>query len=325
MTLDGDVAHRGVSTGLERVRLAARALPGGDLRDVDTSAALAGRPLSAPLLVSCMTGGTSEAGEVNAALAMAAQDVGVALGLGSGRVLLQGGDPASFLVRHLAPDVPLLANLGAVQLPEIGVAGCRDLIARTDADVLVLHLNAVQEAVQPGGDTNFAGLDVHIREVATTLEIPVMVKEVGFGLATADIAALLDAGVAGIDVAGAGGTNWATVEGLRDDHAGRIAAAFAGWGWPTLDSLLAARREMDARDSDALLVASGGLTDGVDAAKCLALGADLAAFGRRLLPAAADGPQAAREELAVIIEQLRVATWAVGAAATAALCPDHLV
>jgi isopentenyl-diphosphate delta-isomerase len=321
VALEEQVGHVGTTTGLEGWRLAARALPGRALEDVDVTARAFGRRLGAPLLISCMTGGASEAGPVNAALAEAAAVHGVALGLGSGRVLLEGGDRSSFEVRDIAPDVPLLANLGAVQLPRVGVSGCAALVGMTRADVLVLHLNAVQEAVQPGGDTDFRGLIDRIAEVVEGLDVPVVVKEVGFGLAPADVDELLAAGVAGLDVAGAGGTNWATVEGFRDPRARAVAAAFAGWGWPTEVAL---RGAVDRAPDGVVVIASGGLVDGVDAATCLALGADLVGFGRALLPAAAEGSAQATEALGVLVDQLRIATWAVGAASAAELSAAHL-
>ncbi|WP_370325780.1 type 2 isopentenyl-diphosphate Delta-isomerase [Euzebya sp.] len=323
VALDEDVGHIGITTGLERLRLNARALPGRALDEVSTAVTAFGRELAAPLLVSCMTGGTSEAGRVNVALATAAQRHHVAVGLGSGRILLEGGDAGSFAVREVAPDVPLLANLGAVQLAEVGVDGCVELVDRTGADVLVLHLNPVQEAVQPGGDTDFGGVAERIAEVVAGVGVPVVAKEVGFGLAPADVAELLAAGVAGIDVAGAGGTNWATVEGHRDDRAGRVASAFAGWGWSTVESLRAAVAARTA-GRPLTVIASGGLADGVDAVKCLALGADLAGFGRRLLPAAAEGPEPAAEALGVLVDQLRIATWAVGTESVTELHPSVL-
>jgi isopentenyl-diphosphate delta-isomerase len=216
--------------------------------------------------------------------------------------------------------VPLLANLGAVQLPDVGVEGCRELLGVTRADALVLHLNAVQEAVQPGGDTDFGGLLERIAAVVAGLEVPVVVKEVGFGLAPEDVVALRDAGVAGVDVAGAGGTNWATVEGHRDPAAAAVATAFADWGWSTVESVRAA---VDA-GGDLLVIASGGLRTGVDAVKCLALGAGLAGFGRHLLPAAAEGPAAAATALGVLVQQVRIAVWAMGLAAADDLSPSHL-
>jgi isopentenyl-diphosphate Delta-isomerase len=322
VALEGDVAHVGITTGLERLRLNARALPELDLADVRLDSSLLGWDLGAPVLISCMTGGTSAAGPVNAALAVAAQHHRVALGLGSGRVLLEGGDPASFDVRRAAPDVPVLANLGAVQLPEVGVEGCRRLVQMTGADALVLHLNAVQEAVQPDGDTTFAGLAGHIAAAVDALSVPVIAKEVGFGLGPADVHALLDAGVAGIDVAGAGGTNWARVEGHRSDRAGALAAAFGDWGWSTVESVRTAVHSRGG--SGVAVIASGGIGDGVDAAKCLALGADAVGFGRRLLSAAAQGPEDATEALDVLLTQLRIAVWGVGVDRPSALTPAHL-
>lgn len=336
LSLEGEVGFATTTTGLERLRIRARALPERNLRDVDLSIDLWGRHLSVPLLVSCMTGGVSEAGSVNRALAVAAQTHGAALGLGSARVLLDqasglgsAGDDrvAGFDLRDVAPDVLLLANLGAVQLHQYGADDCAGLVERCGADALVLHLNPVQEAVQAAsgqaaatgarsGDTEFAGLIGHIARLCTALPVPVIAKEVGFGLGPQDVADLLDAGVAGIDVAGAGGTNWARVEGLRDNRAGRVAAAFADWGWPTADAVRNAREVIDQHGrGDVVLIGSGGLRHGVDALKVLCLGADLAGVARGLLAAGAAGPEAAVEALGVLSEQLRIAAWAAGAGA----------
>ena len=313
--LSADVAARGVTTGLERWRLVPRALPGRDLADVDTTTRLLGRSLRAPLLVSCMTGGVAEAGAVNRSLAVAAQHHGVALGLGSARALLV--DPrasSSFTVRDVAPDVLLLANLGAVQLHEYTVDACAHVVDVCGADALVLHLNAVQEAVQAGGDTAFGGLVERIAATVAALDVPVVVKEVGFGLSDADIRDLLAAGVAGIDVAGAGGTNWARVEGQRSDASARLAAAFADWGRPTADCVRAARRLVDAdTTSAAVVIGSGGIRDGVDALKVLCLGADAAGMARGLLRAGAAGPEAATTAIGDWCDQLRIAMWATGA------------
>lgn len=314
------------TSGLEAVHVAARALPERDLRSVDLSREVWGRRLAAPLLISCMTGGVSEAGPVNRALARAAQVHRVAFGLGSGRALLD--DPArhalGFAVRDLAPDVLLLANLGAVQLHQHGPEACVRLVEMCGADGLVLHLNAVQEAVQRAGDTAFAGVLAAIERLCAALDVPIVVKEVGFGMAPEDVTRLADAGVAGIDVAGAGGTNWARVEGLRDDHAGRVAAAFVDWGWSTTACLRHARAAIDASGRPVLLVGSGGLRHGVDALKVLCMGADLAGVARGLLPAGAAGPEAAVEAVGVLVEQVRVAAWAAGAARAEDLGPALL-
>lgn len=303
------------TTGLERLRVRARALPEHDLDEVDLAGHLWGRSIAAPLLLSCMTGGTGQAGSVNHALAVAAQAHGLPVGLGSGRVLLEDPDRTEgFLVRDVAPDVPLLANLGAVQLAEHGADGCRRLVELCRADGLVLHLNAVQEAVQPGGDTQFAGLAARISAVVAGLDVPVVVKEVGFGLAPEDVTLLIEAGVAGIDVAGAGGTNWATIEGERDERAGAVAVAFADWGWPTATAVRSARQVLDRHQAGSvILVGSGGLRHGVDALKVLCLGADLAGVARHVLGAAAESPEAAVDAVGVLVRQLRVAAWAAGA------------
>ena len=314
LALEADVGFETVTTGFERYRLRSTALPEADLAGVDLSTSLFGRRLGAPLLISCMTGGTSGAGPVNRALAVAAQEHRVMLGLGSGRVLLED-DSASgregFAVRDIAPDVVLCANLGAVQLRQYGVEECQRLLERCDADVLVLHLNAVQEAVQPGGDTDFSGVLRAIAQVCGALEQPVVVKEVGFGLGGQDVTRLADAGVAAVDVAGAGGTNWARVEGARDARAGRVASAFGDWGLPTAEAVVQARQALDGRG--VVVIASGGLRHGVDALKALCLGADIVGFGRTLLPAAALGPGAATEALGLLVRQLRIALWACGA------------
>jgi isopentenyl-diphosphate delta-isomerase len=326
LALEGEVGFQGLSTGLEHVRVRARALPERDLADVDLSRTLWGRRLRVPLLVSCMTGGVGEAGPVNRALAVAAQACGVALGLGSARVLLEGGSADSFGVRDVAPDVLLLANLGAVQLREHGVSGCARVVEACRADVLVLHLNAVQEAVQPGGDTAFGGVLQRVAQVCAALPVPVIVKEVGFGLAPDDVAVLLDAGVAGVDVAGAGGTNWARLEGLRDERAAAVAAAFGAWGWPTADAVRGARGVLDERGArDVVLVGSGGLASGVDALKVLCLGADVAGLARGLLAAGAQGPDEAVEAVGVLVEQLRIAAWAAGAGSVGDLGSHLLV
>jgi isopentenyl-diphosphate Delta-isomerase len=315
--LDGAVGFATLRTGLDTLLVEPRALPERDLADVDLRCTVLGAELAAPLLISCMTGGASETGQVNRALAHAAQVHGVAMGLGSGRALLEDpGALGSFRVRDVAPDVLLLANLGAVQLRTYGAADCRRLLEACEADALVLHLNAVQEAVQAGGDTTFAGLLERIEEVCAALEVPVVVKEVGFGLSPADVRSLVEAGVDAIDVAGAGGTNWARVEGLRDGRAGAVASAFADWGIPTVPALRGARATLDALGAPAVLIASGGVRHGVDALKCLCLGADLVGVARGLLAAGARGPAAAGDAVAV---------WASGAGTLDALSEEQLI
>ena len=312
INLEEDVAAKGITTGLERYRFEHQALPNLDFDDVDTGVRFLGHAVRIPLLISSMTGGVAEGGRINRNLARAAQACGVALGLGSGRIALEDAAAREhFRVRQEAPDVLLLANLGAVQLNYgYGARHCLDLVAMLEADALILHLNALQEAVQPEGNTRFAGLLERIAEVCARLPIPVVVKEVGWGLSADVVRLLAQAGVAAVDVAGAGGTSWSEVERLRSgDQMAAVAAAFADWGIPTADALVAARRAAPTLP----IVASGGIRNGVEVAKCLALGADLAGLASPLLKAAARSAEEAERALEVIGRQLRIAMFCVGA------------
>jgi isopentenyl-diphosphate delta-isomerase len=301
-------------TGLEQVRLRHRALPERDLSEVSLSTTFLGMPLAAPLLVSSMTGGTPRAAEINQRLAVGAAEHGIGMALGSGRRLL---DDPSLLGTYLPGVRPplLLANLGAAQIrSRAGSASAERLVELLRADGLVIHLNGVQEAVQPEGEPEFSGVAEAIHATVERLRpVPVIAKEVGFGLDGADVELLVAAGVAAIDVAGAGGTNWALVEGRREGSAADVASAFAGWGTPTADALVVARDAAPGLP----LIASGGLHDGVEVAKCLALGAKLAGIARRLLQAAME--DAVTETIGTVLRQLRIATWAAGAASVEAL------
>ena len=312
INLEEDVAAKGITTGLERYRFEHQALPNLDFDDVDTAVRFLGHEVRIPLLISSMTGGVAEGGRINRNLARAAQACGVALGLGSGRIALEA-PPARehFRVRQEAPDVLLLANLGAVQLNYgYDARHCLDLVQMLEADALILHLNALQEAVQPEGNTRFAGLLDRIAEVCARLPIPVVVKEVGWGVSADVVRLLAQAGVAAVDVAGAGGTSWSEVERLRSsDQMAAVASAFAGWGIPTADALVTARRAAPTLP----IVASGGIRNGVEVAKCLALGADLAGLASPLLKAAARSAEEAERALEVIGRQLRIAMFCVGA------------
>ena len=312
INLRSDVSAKGVSSGFEQYRFLHQALPELDLDRVDTSLELFGRRLAAPLLISSMTGGTAEAREINQTLAEVAQSAGLAMGLGSGRVLLEHPEVEdTFDVRPLAPDVLLFANLGAVQLNKgVTVDDCRRLVDRLSADALVLHLNPLQEALQPEGDTRFAGLLGRIEALCRQLESPVVAKEVGWGIAPDAVRRLLDAGVAAIDVAGAGGTSWSEVERhrIQDPVRARVAEAFAGWGISTAEALCAARHVAPA----ALIFASGGVRSGLDACKAIALGADLVGMAGPFLRAAAAGPRAAADLAVELTDVLRMAMFCLG-------------
>jgi len=319
INLEEDVDSDRVSTGFERYQLIHRALPGCNLEDVDAGTRLLGKRLAAPLLISSMTGGTPEARAINQRLAEAAQAAGIGMGLGSQRAAIE--DPTladTFRVRHVAPDVLLLANLGAVQLNYgYGPAECRRAVEMVGADALILHLNPLHEALQPDGDTRFAGLLSKIEAVCRALETPVVVKEVGWGISEEVARQLADAGVAAIDVAGAGGSSWSQVEmhRARTERQRQVAAAFADWGIPTADSLLMARRGAPALP----IIASGGMRDGIQMAKAVALGAAACGVAGPFLHAANTSTAAVMELTAVLVTQLRVAMFAAGAADVQAL------
>ncbi|NIK76018.1 isopentenyl-diphosphate delta-isomerase [Paenibacillus castaneae] len=287
--LQEQVNSVGVETGLERYRFKHNALPELSFHEVKLDSEFFGRQLGTPLLVSSMTGGTDEAGAINRRLAAVAEARGWAIGLGSMRAAIENEElAASFSIRKDAPSVPVIANIGAVQFNYgFGVDACRRAVEIAEADALVLHLNSMQEVFQPEGDTDFRRLLPAIEQVCKSLSVPVGVKEVGWGIDADTAAVLSSVGVAFIDAAGAGGTSWSQVEKFRSNDSLRrqAAEAFADWGIPTAESIV----EIRERLPDAYVIASGGLRSGVDAAKSLALGANMAGFGRVLLPQAANG------------------------------------
>jgi isopentenyl-diphosphate delta-isomerase len=276
-----------ISTGLENVSFIHQALPEMDLEQAQIGLTLFRKRMAAPILISSMTGGTKEAGIINKVLAEAAQEERIALGLGSLRAGLENPQQiASFQVRKYAPDILLLSNLGAIQLNYgYTVDDCRRAVEMVEADGLILHLNALQEAVQPEGETRFSGLLKKIEEVCRSLSVPVIVKEVGWGISKETAALLASAGVAAIDASGAGGTSWSQVEMYRvsDKFQAQTAAAFRDWGITTVQSI----RNIKIAAPNVSIIASGGLRNGVDIAKCLALGADLGGMASPFLKTAA--------------------------------------
>lgn len=271
-----------------------------------------------------MTGGFDVARKVNRNLAAAAQELGIAMGVGSQRVAIEeSAAAASFQVRDLAPDILLLGNLGAVQLNYgYTVEQCRRAVAMIGADALIFHLNVLQEAVQPEGNRNFKGLTEKIASICAALGVPVIAKEVGNGISV-DVARRLDsAGVKAIDVAGRGGTSWSAVEAQRAAQQGKSAdRTFTDWGIPTEEALVSVRQALP----EIQLIASGGIRTGVDIAKSIALGADIAAFGQPLLAAALESPAKVVEFIGGIIQELKVSMLCVGAANLQALRRAPLV
>lgn len=303
--LEETVGSRDVSTGLEHYRFRHCALPEVDYDRLDLSTTFLGKSLPTPILISSMTGGTDQAQQINQRLATLAQRHGFAMGVGSQRVLIEKPEVLpSFAVRHLAPDILLLANVGAVQLNYgYGVAECQRLVDLLEADALILHFNPLQECIQPQGDRQFAGLLPKIEGLCDRLSVPVIAKEVGNGISTGVGEKLLDVGVKAIDVAGAGGTSWARVEGQRSPLPWQqtLGERFGDWGIPTADALIALRQAFPYLP----LIASGGLRTGTDLAKCLALGADLGGFALPFLQAAHHSPEALEDLAQLLLAELR--------------------
>ncbi|MBN1563192.1 MAG: type 2 isopentenyl-diphosphate Delta-isomerase [Anaerolineae bacterium] len=319
INLEENVQFPRLTTGLDRVRFMHQAVPELNLAQVDLQTTFMGKTLHRPFLISSMTGGTERAQNINRTLAEAAQEAGIAMGLGSMRAALEDSSLAvTFDVRAVAPDIVLLANLGAVQFNYgYGVAECQRAVEMVAADALILHLNPVQEAVQPEGDGNFSGLLAKIEAVCRVLDVPVIAKEVGWGISPQAARQLADAGIAAIDVAGAGGTSWSEVEYHRapTSHHAQVARAFADWGIPTADSI----RYVKETVPDMPVIASGGLRDGIDVAKCIALGADLGGLAGPFLKPAETSVEAVLDVIWELTTQLRIAMFASGAADIAAL------
>jgi len=324
LCLDTESVTSSLGTGLDRYRFVHNALPELDLDEIDVGTTFLGKKLKAPILISSMTGGFDLARKVNRNLAAAAQELGIAMGVGSQRVAIEQPSAAtSFEVRDLAPDIFLLGNLGAVQLNYgYGIEQCRRAVAMIGADALILHLNVLQEAVQPEGNRNFKGLEEKIAALCRDLEVPVVVKEVGNGISVEVARRLQRAGVRAIDVAGRGGTSWSAVEARRAAQHGKPAdRTFTDWGIPTEEALVSVRQALPEMP----LIASGGIRTGVDFAKAIALGADLAAFGQPLLAAALESSAKVVEFIAGTIHELKVSMLCVGAANLQALRNARLV
>ncbi len=314
INLEQDV-RSGLTSGLEHYHFGHEALPELDLDAITTTLSLFGKKLAAPILISSMTGGTEQAGVINQRLAEAARECNVAMGVGSQRAAMEDKQqvPTYSITRKVAPDILLFANLGAVQLNYgFGLDECRRAVDMLQADALFLHLNPLQEAVQAGGDTNFAGLAKKIAGISQNLGVPVIVKEVGWGISERTARILAECGVAAIDVAGAGGTSWSQVEMHRaaDDFTRQLAASFVGWGIPTANSILNVRKAAPGMT----IFASGGLKDGMDIAKCLALGATLGGFAGQFLKAAAISTEKVAELIRLTRQQIKVSMFGTAAA-----------
>lgn len=309
------------SAGFERWDFVNQAVPELSLEAIDISTTLAGKDLKAPLMIAPMTGGIDRAHEINRRLARAAERFGLPIGVGSQRVGVEDADRARFFqVREEAPTTLLFANFGAAQLVKgWGIDEARKAVEMIGADALFLHFNPIQEAAQ-GGDVDFRGLLAKVKDVCRELSkdgVPVFAREVGFGLSAVAAQRLIDAGVAGLDCAGAGGTSWAKVEGLvaKTERRRKMGLAFGEWGIPTSDAILAVR----SVSTRIPLIATGGIRSGLDVAKAIGLGADVAAMARPMLVAADRSDEALAEHIEDTLLELRIAMFGLGAADLEAL------
>lgn len=313
IALNEKVTGESISTGFDSLMFIHNALPEINFDEISLETTFLGFECKTPFLISSMTGGTALAEKINRNLAEAAEMRGWALALGSTRALLDSdGHSSSFLMRKYAPSVPIIANLGAVQFNYgYGIEECRKIIEITESDMLVLHLNSIQEVIQDKGDTNFKGILKKIEELCSTLEVPVGVKEVGWGIDGQTAKNLMEAGVSFIDVAGAGGTSWSQVEKFRSKDPVRQAAAeaFSEWGIPTVESIRQVREQVGGHP----LIASGGMRTGLDGAKAIALGADMAGFGRSILKEATESPEDVLNVMEIREMELRMAMFGIGA------------
>ena len=314
--LEEDVQARTVTTGFEDVHFVHRALPEINREEIDLKIKVFNHEFSAPIIVGAMTGGTAKAEKINAAIAKAVEQLGLGMGLGSQRAAIENPklEKTFSKARKNAPTAFLIANLGGPQLVQgYGLKEARKAVEMIEADALAIHLNPLQEAIQPEGETKFKGLTEKIGEIAAELDVPVIVKETGAGIAAEEAKKLESVGVKGIDVAGAGGTSWAAVEYYRAKKAKnsfleRLGEAFWDWGIPTAVSLVEVVQSVSIP-----VIASGGIRDGVQAAKALALGASLLSLSSPILKQAVKGPEEVKKTLEHIIEELRNAMFLVGA------------
>jgi isopentenyl-diphosphate delta-isomerase len=301
------------TTGFEDIHLIHKALPEVDRVKIDLSMSVFGYKFSAPIIVGAMTGGTEEAIKINGAIAEAVEKLHLGMGVGSQRAALEDEELAETfaITRKRAPNAFLIANIGGVQLVHgYGVKEVKKAMEMIDADAVAIHLNPMQEAVQPEGQTNFEGVLGKIREIAGALGKPVIVKETGAGMAAEETCKLQAAGVKGLDVAGCGGTSFAAVEYFRmlEEEKRFQATALWDWGIPTAVSLVEATQTVKIP-----VIASGGLRTGMDIAKALALNASLASVSQPMLEAAVKGAEETEKMLSGLIEELRNVMFLVGA------------
>jgi len=303
---------KNATAGFEDIQLVHKALPEVNKEKINLSTNFLGKKFQAPIIVGAMTGGTEQATLINASIAKAVEKLGLGMGVGSQRAAIEDQrlEETYTITRKMAPNAFLIANIGGVQLVHgYGLKEVRKVVEMIDADAVAVHLNALQEAVQPEGQTNFKGVLAKIGEIASKLDTPVIVKETGAGISAEDAEVLEDAGVKAIDVGGVGGTSFAAVEYNRTSTRQNLTGeAFWDWGIPTVVSLIETVQTVKLP-----VIASGGLRSGTDVAKALALNACLASLSQPILQTAVKGAKETEDKLLSLIEELRNTMFLLGA------------
>ena len=302
--------------GFDRYRFVHNALPEINFDKVDPSTVFLNKKVDYPFFISCMTGGIIQGEKINRNLAMAAQKYKIPMGVGSQRAAIENPNLRKlFQVRKYAPDVPIIANVGLVQLNYgFSLKHFQETVRMIEADALAVHLNPIQEVIQPEGDRNFSSLLPKLAKIVAKLKVPVIVKEVGFGLSDTVVKRLYSIGIKIFDTAGWGGTNWAFIEGMRGKADIELGKLFSNWGIPTTDSILqTAKFKAEVKDTDIVILGSGGVRTEVDIAKTLALGADLAGIAMPFTKAAIKSQEEVEKLITRLASELRVSMFGVGA------------
>lgn len=311
--LNRDVQFNNLTSGFEQFNFEHNALPEINIEEIDLSTDILGKKVDAPIFVSSMTGGLEQGEKINKNLAQACQNLNLFMGMGSQRITLEMPESLeSFKVRDVAPDINIFANVGAVQL-NYGYSEkeLKYFVESIGANALYLHLNSLQEAIQPEGDKNFSGLIEKINKLADTFPYPIFLKETGCGISGKTAQKFIDSNIAGIDIAGGGGTSWALIEAYRAKFPfqAKIGETFRNWGIPTAKSLIEVRNVI----KDKYVFASGGIRNGIDIAKAIALGADAVGIAHPLLEPATKGVEEVELVLKQYIEELRICMFCLGA------------
>ena len=308
LCVEKDVSFKEKTTLLECVELDYKTLPEISLNDVNLETKFLGKNFSFPVMVSAITGGAQVSKKINQDIAKACQEIGIGMGLGSMRAMIERIDLAdTYNIRDVAPDIFLAGNIGAAQINEYSIELVNKALESVGADALAIHLNAAQEAVQPEGNVDFSNVLNRISEYVEGISVPVYIKEVGHGISFEVAKALKDVGVKAIDVQGAGGTSWTMVDALR--HKNGFGKTFREWGIPTAVSVIETK---NALGGERQIIASGGIRNGIDAIKSMVLGADLVGIAMPVLKAQQKSYKALQDYLHNFTSEMAITSFLIG-------------